>query len=113
MTAPRHILGIDFGTSNTAAVLRWPDGRLRPLLFDGAPLLPSAVLLDDDGVLVAGREAVHGRRARPEAYEPNPKRHVDRCFLVVTGRLPSRWWVTPVRAIACSTDSGLNWGYAE
>jgi len=33
-------LGIDFGTSNTVAVLRWPDGRVKSLLFDGSPLLP-------------------------------------------------------------------------
>ncbi|MER7009039.1 Hsp70 family protein [Dactylosporangium sp. NPDC000555] len=36
-------LGIDFGTSNTVALMRWPDGRVRPLLFDANPLLPSAV----------------------------------------------------------------------
>ena len=29
-------LGVDLGTSNTVAMLRWPDGRTRPLLFDGA-----------------------------------------------------------------------------
>ena len=55
-------LGIDYGTSNVAAVLRWPDGRLRPLLFDGSPLLPSAVFVDDDGRMVTGRDAV--RRAK-------------------------------------------------
>jgi len=38
-------LGVDFGTSNTVAVLRWPDGRTKPLLFDGSPLLPAAVYL--------------------------------------------------------------------
>ncbi|WP_238019432.1 hypothetical protein KZZ52_11205 [Dactylosporangium sp. AC04546] len=32
-------LGVDFGTSNTAAVLRWPDGTTKPLLFDGSELL--------------------------------------------------------------------------
>jgi actin-like ATPase involved in cell morphogenesis len=39
-------VGIDLGTSNTAAVLSFPDGRVRPLLFDGSPLLPSAVFAD-------------------------------------------------------------------
>ena len=38
-----RVLGIDFGTSNTVGMLRLTDGRLRPLLFDGSPLLPSAV----------------------------------------------------------------------
>ena len=35
----RHALGVDFGTSNTVAVARWPDGRARPILVDGSPLL--------------------------------------------------------------------------
>lgn len=34
-------LGVDLGTSNTVAVLRWPDGRTRPLLVDGQPVVPS------------------------------------------------------------------------
>src|SRR5438876_5449551 len=28
-------LAVDLGSSNTAAVLRAPDGRIRPVLFDG------------------------------------------------------------------------------
>jgi Hsp70 protein len=77
-TAVEHlVLGIDFGTSNTVAVLRWPDGRSRPLLFDGTPLLPSAVLLDDRDALLVGREALHAARARPQSFEPNPKLRID------------------------------------
>ena len=45
-------LGVDFGTSSTVAMLRWPDGRVKPLLFEGSPLLPSAVYLEDDGRLI-------------------------------------------------------------
>jgi hypothetical protein len=41
-----YALGIDFGTSNTAGVLVWPDGRTVPVLFDGAPLLASGVCGD-------------------------------------------------------------------
>jgi hypothetical protein len=73
----RHRLGVDFGTSNTVAMLRWPDGRVRPLLFDGSPMLPSAVVVDGQGSLLVGREAQHLARLRPEAYEPNPKRRID------------------------------------
>ncbi|MGI5244830.1 Hsp70 family protein [Dactylosporangium sp. CA-139066] len=69
-------LGVDFGTSHTVAVARWPDGRARPLLFDGSPLLPSAVSLDPNG-LVVGRDAVHSARRAPERFEPNPKRRID------------------------------------
>ncbi|GIJ52291.1 hypothetical protein Val02_91770 [Virgisporangium aliadipatigenens] len=70
-------LGIDFGTSNTAAVLAYPDGQIRSLLFDGSPSLPSAVCRDPSGALLVGRDAVYAARANPESYEPNPKRRID------------------------------------
>jgi actin-like ATPase involved in cell morphogenesis len=69
-------LGVDFGTSHTVAVARWPDGRARPLLFDGTPLLPSATFWED-GELVVGRDAVHSARRAPASFEPNPKRRID------------------------------------
>ncbi|MEU7871287.1 Hsp70 family protein [Dactylosporangium sp. NPDC049140] len=70
-------LGIDFGTSTTVAVLHRPDGRLQQLIFDGSPLLPSAVLLGPDGRLHTGRDAAHLARSAPERLEPNPKRRID------------------------------------
>jgi Hsp70 protein len=70
-------LGIDFGTSHTVAVLRWPDGRAKPLLFDGSPLLPSAVYLDEAGRFVVGRDALDSARTHPSRLEPNPKRRID------------------------------------
>ncbi|MGX7670290.1 Hsp70 family protein [Plantactinospora sp. DSM 117369] len=73
----RFRLGIDFGTSNTVAVLAWPDGRLRPLLFDGAPLLPSAVCLDASDALLVGRDAVNAALSYPDRFEPYPKRRID------------------------------------
>ncbi len=75
MTAFR--LGVDFGTSTTIAMLRRPDGRVQPLLFDGSPLLSSAVLLGPDGRLHTGRDAAHLARGAPERLEPNPKRRID------------------------------------
>jgi actin-like ATPase involved in cell morphogenesis len=78
MTAPSgYRLGVDFGTSTTIAMLQWPDGRVRPLLFDGSPLLSSAVLLGLDGRLYTGRDAEHLGRGTPERLEPNPKRRID------------------------------------
>ena len=71
-------LGIDFGTSHTTAILRWPDGHARPMLFDGSPLLPSAVYAETDGTLLVGRDAVHAARLDPARFEPNPKRRIDR-----------------------------------
>ncbi|RSM69880.1 heat-shock protein Hsp70 [Actinoplanes sp. ATCC 53533] len=73
----RHSLGVDFGTSNTVAVARWPDGRARPILVDGSPLLPSAVYAEAGGHLIAGRDAVHSARRDPGRFEPNPKRRID------------------------------------
>jgi hypothetical protein len=70
-------LGIDYGSSNTVAVVEAPDGRLRTLLFDGQPLLPSAVYADQDGRLLVGRDADRGSRLDPARYEPNPKRRID------------------------------------
>jgi actin-like ATPase involved in cell morphogenesis len=70
-------LGIDIGTSTTVACLQTPDRRIRPLLFDGSPLLPSAVYLDDAGRLVVGRDAIFSARAQPARLEPNPKQRID------------------------------------
>jgi molecular chaperone HscA len=81
-----HALGVDLGTSNTVAVLRWPDGRTRPLLFDGQPLLPSGVLLDEAGRLHVGRDAERLAQADPARYEPNPKRHVDAAGVLLGDR---------------------------
>ncbi|GAA4726488.1 Hsp70 family protein [Phytohabitans rumicis] len=72
-----RVLGIDFGTSNTVAMVRAADGRARPLLFDGSPLLPSAVYLNPDGRLLVGRDAERSARLDPARFEPNPKRRVD------------------------------------
>jgi hypothetical protein len=78
MTAPlQHRLAVDLGTSTTVAMLQWPDGRVRPLLFDGSPLLASAVLLGQDGRLQTGRDATYLARGNPERLEPNPKRRID------------------------------------
>jgi len=71
------VLGVDLGTSNTVAMLRHPDGRTRPLLFDGQPLLPSATYLDTTGRLHVGADALRLGQAEPARIEPHPKRHVD------------------------------------
>ncbi|MEV8509597.1 Hsp70 family protein [Actinoplanes sp. NPDC051475] len=79
------MLGVDLGTSHTVAMLRWPDGRVRPLLFDGRPLLPSAVYLDATGRLHVGHDAVRLGYAEPGRLEPNPKRHVDAATVLLGG----------------------------
>ncbi|GIJ72540.1 Hsp70 family protein [Virgisporangium ochraceum] len=70
-------LGVDFGTSNTVAAVAGSDGQVRPLLFDGSPLLPSAVFVGTgDGVLV-GVDALRAAVGGPAGLEPYPKRHLD------------------------------------
>jgi len=70
-------LSIDFGSSNTVAMLRDANGRARSLLFDGSPLLPSAVFAAPDGSLLVGRDAAHQARDDPARFEPYPKRRID------------------------------------
>lgn len=78
MSVPRGFaMGVDLGTSNTVAVVRWPDGRTRPLLVDGVPVLPSGVYLDEHGRLHVGRDAHRLAQIEPARYEPNPKRRID------------------------------------
>ncbi|RRR96808.1 Hsp70 family protein [Glycomyces terrestris] len=69
-------LGVDFGTSHTIAMLAAPGEPARPLLFEGSPLLPSAVFADG-GELLVGRFALQQGRRRPAALEPHPKRRID------------------------------------
>ncbi|MFD6563792.1 Hsp70 family protein [Micromonospora profundi] len=79
-------IGVDLGTSNTVAVLRWPDGRTRPLLMDGQPVSPSGVYADPDGTLHAGWDARRLAQADPARFEPNPKRRVDEPAVVLGDR---------------------------
>ena len=69
-------LGIDFGTTNTAAAYRSDDGPSHPVrLSDQAEQMPSAVLTLDSGVLVAGA-AVRSARLDPGRFEATPKRRL-------------------------------------
>ncbi|WP_433059620.1 Hsp70 family protein [Dactylosporangium sp. CS-033363] len=58
-------------------MLRHPGGKVRPLLFDSSPLLPSAVFRSDAGRLLVGRDAENAARLDPARYEPHPKRRID------------------------------------
>jgi hypothetical protein len=68
---------VDFGTSNTVAMLDRPDGSVTPLLFDSSPLLSSAVHVGTETALLTGADAERAALAHPDGLEPNPKRRVD------------------------------------
>ncbi|GGM83086.1 hypothetical protein GCM10007977_100580 [Dactylosporangium sucinum] len=60
------------------AVLRGDDGHVRQVLFDGAPILPSAVFVESAaGVVLTGYDARRRALGNPQSFEPHPKRCVD------------------------------------
>ncbi|GAB3826178.1 Hsp70 family protein [Dactylosporangium cerinum] len=77
---------VDLGTSNTVAVVDRGDGTPRPLLFDGNPLLPSAVFADASGTVFVGRDAERHMATDAARYEPNPKGHVDEGLILLGDR---------------------------
>jgi hypothetical protein len=79
------LVAVDYGTVNTVALLRRPDGQVRPLLFDGSPLLPSAVCVGPDGRLVVGRDAETAARVDPEAFVPDPRNRIDAGTVLLGG----------------------------
>lgn len=85
----RARLGIDYGTSNTVAVLHLPGRPARTLLFDGSPQLPSAVFAESDGAILTGSDALHCASVDPARVEPNPKRRVtDQVVLLGDTQIP-------------------------
>ncbi|MEV7232154.1 Hsp70 family protein [Polymorphospora sp. NPDC051019] len=80
-------LGIDFGSSQTVAIVDLDARRTRPLFFDGSPFLPSAVLADTENRLIVGADALRDGRARPGNLEPNPKRRIDDGELLLGERI--------------------------
>ncbi|AVT39934.1 heat-shock protein Hsp70 [Plantactinospora sp. BB1] len=95
-------LGIDFGTYNTVAVLALPGREPRPLLFDGSPLLRSAVCADTGERLLVGQDALHTALSLPQSYEPYPKRCVDEGTVLLGGREMSveELFAAPLRRVA-------------
>src|SRR5262249_3583502 len=71
------LVAVDYGTMNTVAALRRPDGQVRPLVVDGSPLLPSAACVGPDGQLLVGRDAETAGRADPAGFVPDPGTRID------------------------------------
>src|SRR5580692_5462928 len=77
------IIGIDLGTTNSAAALLEKDGpRILPNAL-GEPLTPSVIGIDEDGGLLVGRAAKELQVLRPE-----------RCAAVFKRQMGSDWTVT-------------------
>ncbi|MEU5554099.1 Hsp70 family protein [Micromonospora sp. NPDC047793] len=70
-------LAIDCGSASTTGLLAWPDGSWSPLLFEGEPALPSAVLVADDGSILTGQQAWQAAVAQPQRFVPAPRRPAD------------------------------------
>ncbi|MEH1017509.1 Hsp70 family protein [Micromonospora sp. CPCC 206060] len=97
-----HAIGVDLGTSNTVAVLRSADGRTRPLLVDGRPIMPSGVYADAGGRLHVGRDAQRLAQVDPAGFEPHPKRQVDADTVLLGDReyAPAALFAAILRAVA-------------
>ncbi|MFG1928577.1 Hsp70 family protein [Cryptosporangium sp. NPDC048952] len=80
------LLGVDFGTTSTVAVVDVDGAAPVPLLIDGSPSFPSAVFLEPDGDLLAGQDALRAARGAPAAVEPYPKRCIDDGSVLLDGR---------------------------
>lgn len=70
-------VAVDFGTSNTCAVMSCGPAPPQVVLVDGAPVVPSAVYAAADGGLFVGQEAQRQAAIDPSRYEPHPKRRID------------------------------------
>jgi molecular chaperone DnaK len=70
-------LGIDFGTSYTAAAIA-EDGIPRSVDAEsnGRDRMPSSVFFTEDGEVLVGTAAQHQAKFAPERYEPTPKRAI-------------------------------------
>lgn len=90
-------VAVDFGTSSTCVAISAHGREPQVVVFDGQPLVPSAVFAAADGTLFVGQEAERQAAVDPARYEPHPKRRVDEGELLLgTSVLPV---VDVVRAV--------------
>ncbi|MBI1682466.1 Hsp70 family protein [Caulobacter hibisci] len=80
------IIGIDLGTTNSAAGV-WRDGKVELIPNSlGAVLTPSAVGLDDDGALLVGLAARERRSTHPQLTATTFKRYMGTTRATQLGR---------------------------
>ncbi|MFD5830037.1 type VII secretion-associated protein [Lentzea sp. NPDC060358] len=76
-------VAVDFGTSSTCVAISAHGREPQVVVFDGQPLVPSAVFAAADGTLFVGQEAERQAAVDPARYEPHPKRRVDEAELLL------------------------------
>jgi YVTN family beta-propeller protein len=86
MRDSRWVLAIDFGTTNTVAVVQGVDDPPRVLQFGGSPLLRSAVYLDAQHTWEVGRVAEKRALEEPSRFEATPKRRIGDGMLFLGGQ---------------------------
>jgi len=83
------ILAVDFGTVNTGAAIRFPDGRVEKVKLDpNSDTMPSAVVVTD-GKWRVGQAALNARRTHPDTFIGSPKARLGQEPLVLGDDLVS------------------------
>ena len=83
------ILAVDFGTVNTGAAIRFPDGRVDKVKLDpNSDTMPSAVVVTD-GKWRVGQAALNARRTHPDTFIGSPKARLGQEPLVLGDDLVS------------------------
>jgi len=121
-----YYLGIDIGTTYTAAAV-WRDGRNEiASLGNRAPTIPSVVLLRDDEAVLTGEAAVRRAATEPGRVAREFKRRVGDPTPIIVGGTPYsadalmakllRWVVDQVSGVEGGPPAGIavshpaNWG---
>ncbi|MGZ6801007.1 MAG: Hsp70 family protein, partial [Mycobacteriaceae bacterium] len=80
-------LAVDLGTSRTVAVLVQDGSASHILEIDGGSAMPTGVYAEEDGRLLAGREAQRRAHHDPGRYEPHPTLRIRETNLLLGERV--------------------------
>jgi actin-like ATPase involved in cell morphogenesis len=83
-----YYLGVDIGTTYTAAAI-WRDGRVEiSSLGNRAPVIPSVVFLREDGAMLIGEAAARRGSAEPQRVAREFKRRIGDPTPIIVGGTP-------------------------
>jgi molecular chaperone DnaK (HSP70) len=88
---PSWVLAVDYGTTYTTAAIR-EGNRVDLVQVADSPWIPSTVLLDTEGQLLAG----HSAEAQATIYPTYTDKSISLRGEAESGTLPGlvRWWTT-------------------